>query len=78
MFNIYYLSDMRAIQKIESKISQLTPGLIEELEQYLDYLINKKVVHKPRKVKQDWAGGLNDIKTSSIELQKQALNWRQL
>jgi len=68
---------MRAIKNIESKINQLSPGLIEELDHYLDYLINKRVVRKPEKLKQDWAGGLKDIKLTSIELQKLALDWRQ-
>lgn len=68
---------MRAIKNIESKINQLSPGLMDELDHYLDYLINKKVVRSPKKLKQDWAGGLNDIKMTSIELQKLALDWRQ-
>ena len=68
---------MRAIKNIETKINQLTPGLIEELDHYLDYLINKKIDRKPKKLKQDWAGGLKDIKMSSIELQKLSLDWRQ-
>ncbi len=67
---------MRAIKNIETKINQLTPGMLGELEQYLDYLINKKIVRKPKKLKQDWAGGLSDIKMTSVELQKSALDWR--
>jgi len=65
------------MRDIESKINQLTPGLIEELDRYLDYLVNKRVIRKPGKLRQDWAGGLKDIKMSSIELQKKALDWRQ-
>lgn len=72
-----YLCFMRAIKNIETKISQLSPGLIGELDHYLDYLINKKGAHRPRKLRQDWAGGLKDIKMSAIELQKKALDWRQ-
>ena len=68
---------MRAIQNIESKISQLSPGLIGELDHYLDYLINKRVVPRQGKLKQDWAGGLKEIKMSAIDLQKKALDWRQ-
>ena len=68
---------MRAIKDLETKISKLSPGLIRELERYVDYLINKRVTHKPKGLKQDWAGGLNDINISSLELQKKALDWRQ-
>jgi hypothetical protein len=68
---------MRAIKNIETKISKLSPGLMEELDHYLDYLINKREVRVSRKLKQDWAGGLKDIKMTSTELQKLALDWRQ-
>jgi len=68
---------MRAIKNIETKIGLLTPGLIGELDHYLDYLINKSVVRMPKKLKQDWASGLKDVKMTSIELQKLALDWRQ-
>ncbi|MBX3164546.1 MAG: DUF2281 domain-containing protein [Bacteroidetes bacterium] len=67
---------MRAIKTVETKINSLTPAMIEELNHYLDYLINKRIVQKSKKLKQDWAGGLKDIKMSSVELQKSALNWR--
>ncbi len=68
---------MKAIKNIESKISKLSPGLIGELDHYLDYLINKGAVQKPGKLKQDWAGGLKDVQMSAIDLQKKALDWRQ-
>jgi len=68
---------MKAIKEIEAKISQLSPGLIDELEHFLDCLINKNKAHQSSKLRQDWAGGLKDIKLSSIDLQKKALDWRQ-
>ncbi|MCF8357177.1 MAG: DUF2281 domain-containing protein [Prolixibacteraceae bacterium] len=64
---------MRAIGEMELKINQLTPGLIEELGHYLNCLINKRVVRKPGKLRQDWAGGLKDVEMTSMELQKKAL-----
>lgn len=72
-----YLCLMRAIKNIETKISKLSPGLIGELDHYLDYLINKRVVQRPKKLRLDWAAGLKDIKMSAIDLQKKALDWRQ-
>ncbi len=68
---------MRTIKNIETKINQLSPGMLGELDHYLDYLLNKRNVRKPKKLKQNWAGGLKDIKLTSIELQKLALHWRQ-
>jgi len=68
---------MKAIKNIESKISKLSPALIGELDRYLDYLINKRKIKSSKRLRQDWAGGLKDIKFSAIELQKKALDWRQ-
>ncbi|KOH44488.1 DUF2281 domain-containing protein [Sunxiuqinia dokdonensis] len=68
---------MTTIKKIETKINQLTPDLIDELDHYLDYLINKRVAKKSRKLTQNWAGGLKGESYNSIELQKKALDWRQ-
>lgn len=68
---------MTTIKKIETKINQLTPDLIDELDHYLDYLINKRVAKKSRKLTQNWGGGLKGERYNSIELQKKALDWRQ-
>ena len=68
---------MIALKNIKTKIHQLSPEMIDELDHYLDYLINKKVIQKPNRLKQDWAGGLKDVKSTSIDLQKKALDWRQ-
>ena len=68
---------MKAIKEIEQKILQLSPASMEELDSFLDYLITKKDSKRTTKLKQDWAGGLKDVKMSAIELQKKALDWRQ-
>jgi len=68
---------MKAIKDIETKINKLTPNMIGELNHYLDYLINRQVISKPGKLKQDWAGGLKNVKLSSVDLQKLSLDWRQ-
>lgn len=68
---------MKTIKEIEKKINQLSPDLIEELERFIDDLINKKRDYQERKLAQDWAGGLKDFDMSALELQKKALDWRQ-
>jgi hypothetical protein len=68
---------MRTIKNIETKIKQLTPDLIEELDNYLDYLIHKRADKKSKKLSQDWAGGLKGENYTSVDLQKKALDWRQ-
>ena len=68
---------MKAIKEIESKINKLSPRMIDELDRYLDYLINKRGSGRPKGLKQEWAGAIKDIHMSSVELQKKALDWRQ-
>lgn len=67
---------MKATENIESKISQLPPELMDELEMFIDYLLNKGAAKPQRKLRQDWAGGLSDATESALELQKKALEWR--
>lgn len=68
---------MKAIKDIESKINRLSPRMIDELDRYLDYLINKRGSGRPKGLKLEWAGAIQDIHMSSVELQKKALDWRQ-
>jgi hypothetical protein len=40
---------------LKSKIHHLSPGLLSELDIFLNYLINKKESSKPSKLRQDLA-----------------------
>lgn len=67
---------MQAI--IEQKLKQLPPDLYEEVIDFIDFLITKKVSKTKKKPKLDWIGGLEEYRNqyTSIELQKKALEWR--
>lgn len=67
---------MQAI--IEQKLKQLPPNLHEEVIDFIDFLIRKKVSKRKKKPKLDWIGGLKEYRNqyTSIELQKKALEWR--
>ena len=58
------------MKDIELKINKLTPAMIEELDHYLNYLLNKRTSREPGKLTQEWAGGLKGENCNSIELQK--------
>jgi len=64
---------------IEQKLKQLPPNLYEEVIDFIDFLISKKVSKRKKKPKLDWIGGLKEYrdKYTSIELQKKALEWRE-
>ncbi len=65
-------------QTLEKKIYSLPPNLLGELEIFVDYLLQKSMESKGIKLKQNWAGALEDLceKYNSIELQKKSLEWR--
>ena len=67
---------MKTTKDIEEKIRQLPPEAYDELDRFIDELINKTSTPQSGKLKQDWAGGLKDVKMTSLELQKKALEWR--
>ncbi|MDI6886053.1 MAG: DUF2281 domain-containing protein [archaeon] len=63
---------------IEEKIKQLPPELHREVEDYVDFLLQKAKKKPGKKLKLDWIGGLKEYrdKYTSLELQKKALEWR--
>jgi dTDP-glucose pyrophosphorylase len=69
---------MENLKIIVEKIQKLPPSLRGEVENYIDFLLNKKQKNKKRILRQDWAGSLKDISNeyTSVELQKKALEWR--
>ena len=68
---------MKNLKTIENKINKLPSSLIGEVEDFVDFLLNKNRQMNKRKLQQNWAGSLKDFsdKYSSVELQKKALEW---
>lgn len=66
------------MENIEEMVKKLPPDLKREVEDFVNFLIEKKVRRQGRKLRQDWAGALKDYrdKYTSLELQKKALEWR--
>ena len=70
---------MNNFKIIEKKINQLSPNLVNKLDDYLNYLLEQNKTKNDSKIlNQSWAGGLKDFKKkyTSIELQKLSLEWR--
>jgi len=63
---------------IEEMVKKLPPELKREVENFVNFLIEKKVRKHGRKMRQDWAGALKDYRDqyTSLELEKKALEWR--
>jgi len=66
------------MKTIEEKIKELPPELQKEVEDFVQFLLEKRVRKYGRKLRQDWAGALRDYRNqyTSLELQKKALEWR--
>ncbi len=64
--------------QIEQKIKELPPELQHEVEDFIEFLIEKRKVKRGKKLRQDWAGALRDFRDqyTSLELQKKSLDWR--
>jgi len=67
------------MQTLEALIKKLPPELREEVKDFIEFLLQKRTQKRgKRKLRQDWAGALQDYRSqySSLELQKKALEWR--
>lgn len=65
------------MQNLIEKIQALSPELRQEVFDFVDFLKLKRVAKKQKKLRLHWAGALKDFRGqfTSMELQKQALNW---
>ena len=63
---------------IEKLMKKLPPDLRKEVEDFAAFLLERRATKPVRKLRQDWAGALQDYrdKYTSLELQKKAHEWR--
>lgn len=66
------------MSKIDDMVKQLPPDLLQEVEDFIEFLLDKRYRKPATKLRQDWAGELKEFrnKYTSLELQKKALEWR--
>ncbi|MBS4029391.1 MAG: DUF2281 domain-containing protein [Ignavibacteriales bacterium] len=67
------------MQTLEEKIHQLAPESQQEVERFIEFIVQKETLKKPgKKLRQDWAGALKEYRNqyTSLELQKKSLEWR--
>jgi hypothetical protein len=62
---------------LEELIKELPPELHQEAEDYISFLIEKRVKKPKGDLKLDWIGALEDMSDqySSVELQHKILDW---
>ena len=66
------------MKTLEQRIRDLPNQLQYEVEDFVDFLSQKKIRKSGKKLRQDWAGALHDFagQFTSLKLQKKALEWR--
>lgn len=66
------------MKTLEDLIRELPPELRQEVEDFVQFLLEKRGRRAWRKLRQDWAGALRDYRDqyTSMELQAKALEWR--
>ena len=62
---------------LETTIRALPPELRQEVEDFVEFLVEKHRPRTRRRLKLDWFGGLADLRDTytSVELQHQATKW---
>ena len=65
------------MQSLEQKLKSLPLDLHEEVEDYIDFLMNKRTKPAKKRFGLTWRGALRDDneKISSVDLQHQSLDW---
>ena len=66
------------MEPVEVKIKKLPRTLKREVEDFVDFLLEKKCKIPSKRPKLNWIGGLKEFKDqyTSLELQKKANEWR--
>ena len=67
-----------ATRPLEDVVRELPPDLRDEVRDFAEFLLSKQARRRGRTLRQDWAGILRDHREeyTSLELQRQALQWR--
>ena len=66
------------MQKLNKKIDKLPPELKQEVDDFIEFLLDKYQKHKSTTLKQNWSGALKEYKNqyTSMQLQEKANEWR--
>lgn len=62
---------------LAEKIDRLPKQLQREVEDFVDFLVEKRMPAKNKKLRMNWAGALAEYRDrfTSLELQKKSLDW---
>ncbi|MBC7218479.1 MAG: DUF2281 domain-containing protein [Candidatus Caldatribacterium sp.] len=66
------------MQSLKELIDRLPPELQQEVQDFVEFLLEKRVRAPKRQPKFEWAGALKDLRDryTSVELQHKLAEWR--
>lgn len=67
----------KRMKNIDEMIKELPPEFQQEVRDFAEFLLEKKLHPKQKKLRMTWAGGLKEFRNqfTSLELPKKALEW---
>ncbi len=67
-----------ATKPLVELVQELPPDVQAEVRDFVEFLLVKRARKPAKKLRQDWAGALRDVRDqyTSLELQRKALDWR--
>lgn len=65
------------MQTLTEIVKQLPPDLQQEVEDFVEFLLEKRARFKQKRLRLTWAGALREFREqyTSLDLQKKALEW---
>jgi hypothetical protein len=62
---------------LEEMVKQLPPEMQDEVRDFIEFLLEKRMRKPKAELKLDWRGALRDLRDqyTSVELQHKALEW---
>jgi len=65
------------MQTLKELVEQLPPDLQQEVRDFVEFLLERRVTKPKGELKLDWRGALRDLRDqyTSVELQHKVLEW---
>jgi hypothetical protein len=66
------------MQKLGELVERLPPDMIQEVQDFIEFLLEKRAIRPKGKPEFGWAGALRDMREqySSVELEREIEGWR--
>ncbi len=67
-----------ATKPLAELVQELPPDIHAEVRDFVEFLLIKRARKPGKKLRQDWAGALRDVRDqyTSLDLQRKASDWR--